>query len=266
MTLSVAIITHNEAANLPRTLQSVRWAEQMVVVDAASTDGTVEIARAAGAEVYVRAWSGFAAQKNFAIAQCTGDWVLSLDADEEVSAELAQEIRELLGSEDAEQAYYLPRRNYFLGRPLQHGGFYPDAKLRLFRRELFTDGKAAFDERAVHETLRCEGTLGELSGDLLHYAYPTLTSYIEHMNRYSTLGAGLLAGQKRVSRSLASFVWNVVCAPALQLFYNYGIRRGFQDGREGFLLHLYHAAYTSWKYAKAWELGRSKSASARGDQ
>ncbi len=256
MTLSVAIITHNEAANLPRTLASLLWATQIVVVDARSTDGTVALARAAGAEVYERAWTGFAAQKNFAIAQCTGDWVLSLDADEEVSAELAEEIKLLLTVEETEDAYSLPRRNFFLGRPLQYGGFYPDAKLRLFRRELFTSGKAAFDDRAVHETLRCDGTRGQLGCDLLHYAYPTLTSYIEHMNRYSSLGAGMLASQQRVSKSLLAFMWNVVCAPALQFFYNYGLRRGFLDGREGFLLHLYHAAYTSWKYAKAWELGK----------
>ena len=142
---------------------------------------------------------------------------------------------------------------------MQHGGFYPDAKLRLFRRELFTSGKAAFDDRAVHETLRCDGTRGQLNGDLLHSAYPTLTSYIEHMNRYSSLGAGILVSKQRVSKSPVAFAWNVVCAPALQFFYNYGIRRGFLDGREGFLLHLYHAGYTSWKYAKAWELGRKAS-------
>lgn len=253
MTLSVAIITNNEAANLPRALASARWADQIVVVDSHSTDTTAAIARAAGAQVLLRDWTGFAAQKNFAIAQCTGDWVLSLDADEEVSAALALEIQTLLASQPTADAYTLPRRNYFLGRPLAWGGFYPDAKLRLFRR-----GAAAFAERAVHETLRCDGAIGHLHGDLLHHAYPTLTEYIEHMNRYSALGAEILVADHRVSRSLPAFLWNTLLTPIATFFYNYVVRLGFLDGREGLLLHLYHAAYTSWKYAKAWESGRNQ--------
>ncbi len=253
--LSVAIITHNEEANLPRTLASVQWADQIVVVDAHSADATVALAQTAGAQTHLRDWAGFAAQKNFAIAQCTGDWVLSLDADEEVSAKLALEIQRLLTLPETVDAYFLPRRNHFLGRALKHGGFYPDAKLRLFRR-----GKGAFAERAVHETLRCDGAIGHLHGDLLHHAYPTLTSYIEHMNCYSTLGAEILVEQNRVSSSLPAFFWNVLLVPAATFIYNYKIRLGFLDGREGLLLHLYHAAYTSWKYAKAWELDRARKA------
>ena len=248
MTLSVAIITHNEAANLPRTLASVRWAEQVIVVDAHSIDETVAIAQAAGAQVFQQTWLGFAAQKNFAIAQCTGDWVLSLDADEEVSETLAKEIQALLSTLPAADAYYIPRRNYFLGRPLKHGGYYPDAKLRLFRR-----GTAEFADRNVHESMQCQGITGHLHGDLLHYAYPSLTAYIEHMNHYSTLGAEILFAQERRSRSSTAFVWNIVMAPYLQFLYNYVFRLGFLDGREGLLIHLYHAAYSSWKYAKAWE-------------
>ena len=252
MTLSVAIITHNEAANLPRTLASVRWAQQIVVVDAHSTDDTAAIAKAAGAQIFLQEWSGFAAQKNFAIAQCTGDWILSLDADEEVSPALAQEMQALLAGRTTEDAYFLPRRNYFLGRSLRHGGFYPDAKLRLFRR-----GRAQFTERRVHETLHTEGAIGHLRADLLHYAYPTLFSYIDHMNRYSTLGSEILIEKRRVSRSLPVFLWNTLLTPATTFFYNYVLRLGFLDGREGLLLHLYHSAYISWKYAKAWEKNRS---------
>ncbi len=181
--------------------------------------------------------------------------MLSLDADEEVSAALALEIQRLLTLPETADAYFLPRRNYFLGRALKHGGFYPDAKLRLFRR-----GQATFAERAVHETLQCDGTVGHLHSDLLHHAYPTLTGYIEHMNRYSTLGAEILVEQDRISRSLPAFFWNVLFVPAATFIYNYKLRLGFLDGREGLLLHLYHAAYTSWKYAKAWELGRARKA------
>jgi glycosyltransferase involved in cell wall biosynthesis len=246
-TLSVAIVARNEEANLPRTLASVRWADQVVVVDACSTDATGEIARSAGTQLFIEPWKGFAAQKNSAIAHCTGDWVLSLDADEEISSELAAEIQALLADGPGCDAYTVPRRNFFLGRVLRHGGFYPDRKLRLFRR-----GTAQFSPRAVHETLACSGKVGHLRGDLLHHAYPDLASYIEHMDRYSTLGAQVLVERGRTSRSPLAFVWNVAVVPRLQFLYNYGLRLGFLDGREGLLIHLYHANYVSWKYAKAW--------------
>ena len=245
--LSVAIITHNEEANLPRTLASVGWADQIVVVDTHSTDKTAALAQAAGAQVFAEDWKGFAAQKNSSIAHCSSDWVLSLDSDEEVSPELAAEIQALLASTPAADVYAVPRRNFFLGRVLRHGGFYPDRKLRLFRR-----GKASFAERAVHETLACNGPAGQLKNDLLHHAYPTLTGYIEHMNRYSTLGAQILVAEGRCSSSSTAFVWNVLMAPYINFLYNYVLRLGFLDGREGLLMHLYHAVYVSWKYAKAW--------------
>src|SRR5580698_8780890 len=132
--LSVAIITKNEEANLARTLASVQWAEEIVIVDSASTDRTVEIARSFNAIVYDEAWKGFAGSKNSAIAKCTGTWVLSLDADEELSPELQTQIRALLPTNPPIDAYYIRRRNLFLGRWIKHGGFYPDATLRLFRR------------------------------------------------------------------------------------------------------------------------------------
>ena len=148
-TLSVAIITRNEAANLPRTLASVRWANEIVVVDSGSTDATLDLAREAGARVFEESWKGFAAQKNSAIAHATGDWILSLDADEEVSPQLAQEIQALLAGEPASSAYRIPRLNHFLGCPLRHGGYWPDPKLRLFRR-----GAAQFADRPVHESMQ----------------------------------------------------------------------------------------------------------------
>lgn len=249
--LSVAIITLNEEANLPRTLASIAWADQIVVVDAGSTDQTVDVAWSAGAQVFPELWKGFAAQKNSAISHCTGDWILSLDADEEVSSALSAEIQTLLADDPACDAYSLPRHNFFLGRPLRHGGFYPDRKLRLFRR-----GAARFPERAVHETLACSGKVGQVQNHLLHHAYPTLTSYIDHMNRYSTLGAEILVQRGRRSRGFAAFAWNVVAAPRLNFLYNYVLRLGFLDGREGLLMHLYHANYTSWKYAKAWHAAK----------
>jgi glycosyltransferase involved in cell wall biosynthesis len=253
LTLSVAIITKNEEANLARTLESVRWANEIVIVDCGSTDRTAEIARGFDAKFFVEEWKGFGAQKNSAIARCTGDWVLALDADEEVSPLLAEEIRSLLAGSPIHEAYFLPRRNLFLGRWIRRGGYYPDAKLRLFR-----NGTARFEESVVHETVRPEGPAGHLRGDLIHHAYPSLDSYIEHMNRYSALGATQAVAHGKVSRSFQGFLWNVVLVPAATFKYNYFLRLGFLDGREGLLQHLYHSAYVSWKYAKAWERVRKR--------
>lgn len=257
--LSVAIITLNEEQNLARTLASVAWADEIVVVDSGSTDHTLEIARSYNAQVIERAWPGFAAQKNFAIAQCTGDWILTLDADEELSPELQQQMRLVLASNPPTDAFYLKRRNLFLGRWIRRGSFYPDAKLRLFRRRAASfDTTPMFEERPVHEVIAFNGAAGTLDYDLIHHAYPTLSTYIEHMDRYSSLGAEILVQKGRVSRSPLAFFTRIFLVPQLGFVWNYIFRGGFLDGREGLLLHLYHATYSSWKYAKAWELARSQ--------
>ncbi len=256
--LSVALITHNEEKNLGRTLASVRWADEIIVVDSGSTDDTVKIARSFGATVIERSWPGFAAQKNFALGQCTGTWVLSLDADEELSPELQRQIRTLLASQPVVDAFRLKRRNLFLGRWIKRGGFYPDAKLRLFRRTAANFGnQPAFEDRPVHETIHFDGASQTLDYDLIHHAYPCLSDYLEHMERYSNLGAGLLVKKGRLSRALPVFAARVLLFPVLTFLWNYIFRFGFLDGREGLLLHSYHAVYSSWKYAKAWEMGRN---------
>jgi glycosyltransferase involved in cell wall biosynthesis len=256
--LSVAIVTFNEEDNLARTLASVSWANQIIVVDSGSSDRTIDIARSFNSTVIERPWPGFAAQKNFAIAQCTSDWILSLDADEELSPALQEEIRRTLSSQPSVDAFYLNRRNLFLGRWIKRGGFYPDAKLRLFRRDL--PAPPQFEDRPVHETIRFHGPTATLSADLIHHAYPTLSSYIEHMDRYSSLGARILANKGRTSANPFTFLAHILIVPILGFTWNYIFRLGFLDGREGLLLHLYHASYTSWKYAKAWELARKPNA------
>ena len=255
--LSVAIITYNEETNLARTLASVAFADEVIVVDSGSTDSTVQIAQNMGAKVHHRDWPGFAAQKNFAIEQCVGDWVLSLDADEELSPELRTQIRTLLPTNPPADAYYLKRRNLFLNRWIKHGGYYPDPKLRLFRRTTVNFAHSPkFEDRPVHETMVFDGESATLDFDLIHHAYPTLEGYLEHMDRYSTLGAKLLVQNNRTSRSWPAFYWNVLVVPHLTFVWNYVVRFGFLDGREGLLLHLYHSAYVSWKYAKAWRSAR----------
>ncbi len=259
MILSVVVITHNEEASLGRTLASVQplvadGKGEIIVVDSGSTDRTVEIAKFFSAKVFVEEWKGYAAQKNSAIEKATGDWILSLDADEEISEGLTKEVDEICHgpAEDgfgSENGYWLKRQNEFLGRTLRHGGFWPDPKLRMFRR-----GMGRVENRAVHETFQVTGRLGTLYYPLLHHSYPTLADYIDHMNRYSSLGAEMAIAKGRRGFSL----FNIVLRPIATFVYNYVFRLGFLDGREGLLLHLYHAVYVSWKYAKAWEQARSK--------
>ncbi len=251
MTLSVCIITFNEEANIARTLKSVKdIADEIIVVDSGSTDSTVAVAQSYGAKVFVEAWKGFAAQKNSCLAKASCDWILSLDADEETSPELAVAIKTLLTSSQASQfaGYTMNRRNLYFGKWIKRAGYYPDPKLRLIKR-----GAAEFELRAVHEDMKMTGPLGHLMGDMIHHAYPTMESFIEHANRYSSLGAQMVADERKVS---FSFV-NIVLRPMVRFIWAYFFRMGFLDGREGLLVLMNHAAYVSWKYAKAWELSRN---------
>jgi len=254
VTLSVVFITQNEEKNLPGTLESVLplvrdGRGEIIVVDSGSTDRTLEIARSYGAKIFPEPWKGFASQKNSAMEKASGEWVLQLDADEALQPELAEEINSALQSQPNVRGLWIPRKNFFLGRWIKHGGFYPDPKLRLIRR-----GAGKFEECGAHPTIKVTGPTGRLKYALVHNGYPTLRGYIDHMNSYSSMGAKVAAedGHRRFS------IADIVIRPWLTFVYNYFFRLGFLDGREGLLLHLYHAAYVSWKYAKAWELSRSQ--------
>jgi glycosyltransferase involved in cell wall biosynthesis len=251
--LSIVIITHNEEANIGRTLASVQplvanGKGEILVVDSVSTDRTVEIAKSFGAKVFIETWKGYAAQKNSAIDKATGDWILSLDADEKVEPDLVKEISIVISEQKRLTGYWMARKNFFLGRWIKRGGFWPDWKLRLFRR-----GAGRFEDRTVHEDIQLQGLTAKLHGALLHHSYPTLADYIDHMNRYSSLGAEMVVAKTYRGFSL----YNIVLRPLATFIYNYFLRLGFLDGREGLLLHLYHAVYVSWKYAKAWEQSRN---------
>jgi glycosyltransferase involved in cell wall biosynthesis len=267
--LSVVVITHNEEVNIARALASAQplvadGKGEIIVVDSGSTDRTVKIAKSFGAKVFIEEWKGYAAQKNSAIEKAEGEWILSLDADEEVGAGMREFLLlALFGRHQEEFADFqggmiFARRNCFLGRPMRHGGFYPDPKLRLIRR-----GCARFEDRLVHEDFRLNRGVEykpslyyEMGSpiEIIHHSYPTLADYIDHMNRYSSLGAEMAVAQGPRGFS----VFNIVLRPIATFTYNYFLRLGFLDGREGLLLHLYHVVYVSWKYAKAWELSRSR--------
>lgn len=243
--LSVIVITKNEERNLPECLESVKWADEIVVVDSASADKTVEVARRFTNKVYIRPWDGFAAAKNFALLQCTSDWVLWLDADERVTDGLAREIQDVVRQGNtAAVAFEFPRKAYFLGRWIKHCGWYPGYVVRLFRRDL-----GSFREVKVHESLIVEGETSRLQNDLLHYTDPNLWHYFEKFNRYTSLAAEEMAGGG------ASFgLGQLIIRPSWIFIRMYVIKRGFLDGVEGFILCVLSSCYVFTKYAKFWEL------------
>jgi glycosyltransferase involved in cell wall biosynthesis len=243
--LSAIIITKNEAANVAACLESVAFCDERIVVDSGSDDDTVEIAVAAGATVVTHAWAGFGAQKNFALSQARGDWVLSIDADERVSASLAAEILSTIRAASA-AGYEIARLSTFLGRPMRHSGWFPDYVLRLFRRE-----KARFSDDLVHERIICEGSVGRLSGVLDHHPVLRLEDALRRVDGYSTAGAEMLAASRvSFSSGITHGMWSFLRA--------YIVRLGFLDGREGFLLAVANAEGTYYRYMNAWLAGRQR--------
>jgi glycosyltransferase involved in cell wall biosynthesis len=247
--LSVVIIARNEEANLPRCLDSVSWADEIVVVDNESTDRTLDIARQYGAKDFQSAWRGFGATKREGVNKATGEWILSIDADEVVPPELADEIRSALQNTDKIAGYYMPRRTSFLGRWIYHCGWYPDPVLRLFRKE-----SGNFDESVVHEKVEIEGPTARLHNDLLHYSYPTLDSYFDKFNRYTRLAAE--EAHRRGDRAGA---YDIIVRPAACFVKHYFLRRGFLDGLEGLMISALSACYVLAKYAKLRDLARRRS-------
>lgn len=241
--LSVTLVTWNEEERLRRCLETVAWVDEIVVVDAGSEDKTVEIARAFTDQVFVRAWEGFAPQKNFALDQARGEWVLSLDADEEVTAELKQEILRVLAAGEGPSAYAVPRRNVYWGQWVRHGRLYPDWQVRFFRR-----GRGRFVERPVHESVEVEGAVGRLHGALVHRSYRDVADFLTRTNRYTTLAAEEWV---RSGRGIA--VTDLVLRPLGRFLSMYVLHRGFLDGWRGFLLAALYAYYVFIRSAKVWE-------------
>jgi glycosyltransferase involved in cell wall biosynthesis len=239
--LSAIIISKNEASNIAACLESLAFCDERIVVDSGSTDRTFEIAQAQGASVAAHAFQGFGIQKNYALSLATGDWVLSIDADERVSPRLAQAIKTAVARGDAD-AYEMPRLSRFLGRAMRHSGWYPDYVLRLFRK-----GKARFSNDLVHERVICEGSIGRLAEPLDHYPVLRLEDAVSRMDRYSTAGAEMfVAAGRRVTfaSGITHGLWS--------FFRAYIWRLGFLDGREGFLLAVANAEGTYYRYMKAW--------------
>ncbi len=242
--LSVIIITRNEEHNIAACLDSVAGVGDIVIVDAASTDATVEIARARGARVFVEEWLGFAAAKTLALGHTRNEWVLWLDADERVTPELAEEIRSVLTSSPSAAAFRMARRAYFLGKWIRHCGWYPGYVTRLFRKS-----RARFNDALVHEELETEGEVVDLQHDLLHFTDRDLDHYFSKLNRYTTLAAQDMASAGKG----ASFA-DVILRPWAVFFKMYVLKAGFLDGRHGYLLCRLSASYVLAKYAKLWSV------------
>lgn len=241
--ISVIIITLNEEENLGACLASVAWADEIVVVDAESTDATVEIAREATQQVFVRPWEGFSAAKNFALQQCHHDWVLWIDADERVPPELAQEIQEAISNTEY-VGFEIPRLANFLGKWIRHSGWYPGHVLRLFKREA-----GSFNGALVHEGVELTGSVGRLQNDLLHYTDRSLEHYFKKFNNYTTLAAEQLA-----AKNVRARMRDLLCRPPFMFIRMYFLKLGFLDGLLGFMLALLSACYVFAKYAKLWEI------------
>jgi len=241
--LSITIITKNEAHNILDCVRSASFADEVVVVDCGSTDGTVELARKAGARVFEMDWAGDGPQKNRAIERASGDWFFSLDADERITPALAAEIRSAIGQPDV-NGFRVPRLSMYCGRFMRHGGWRPDYNWRLARR-----GHARYTETLMHAHLQVQGPTGTLRESIVHYSFPDMDSVLEKLNRYSTASARdlVVSGRK-------GSLGKAVLHGAWAFFRTYVLRLGFLDGRWGFMLAFSNAEGTYYRYVKLWLL------------
>ena len=254
--LSVTIITLNEADHIAAAIDSASWADEIVVVDCGSTDGTPDLARSKGATVATRAWSGYVDQKNYAAGLARHDWIFSLDADERIPAPLATEIRGLLATEPAVRGFRVPRVTFHLGRWMRTTDFYPDFQTRLYDRRA-----ARWRGRYVHESVAVDGPVGNLKNELQHYSYRDLRDQLDRVNQYSTLAARQMHEAGRRANAL-----DLIVHPPAAFLRNYVLRRGFLDGTAGLTVSAVNAYSVFLKFAKLWELqtgGRSPEPGAR---
>ncbi|MBA3771382.1 MAG: glycosyltransferase family 2 protein [Ramlibacter sp.] len=239
--LSIIIVAQNEAINIADCVRTARFAEEIIVLDSGSTDGTQELAAAAGATVVSTDWPGYGPQNNRGIDLATGEWFFSLDADERIGIELAAEIRAAIEREDVD-GFRVPRTSMYCGRFMKHGGWSPDYTWRLARR-----GKARFTGHYLHAHLQIEGRTGTLRQSIVHYSYRSMESVLEKLNRYSSASARDMTASGRrgsLGRAIAHGLW--------AFFRTYFLRLGLLDGRWGFMLAVFNAEVTYYRYVKLW--------------
>jgi glycosyltransferase involved in cell wall biosynthesis len=249
--LTVTVITHNEAANIGAALESVSWADEVIVVDSHSTDGTVELARPYASRIEVRDWAGYGAQKNYAASIASNDWILSVDADERVTPRLATEIRALLARGPDARGYRISRVTWYLGRWIRGTDWFPDFQLRLYDRRA-----GRWSERSVHESFELTERPRKLRGELEHYAYRDINHHLSKINQYTTMAA-----QDWVARGRRTTALEVLVHPPLAFLRNYVLRMGFRAGAAGLVISILNSYYVFLKLAKLWEMQRQSSRS-----
>jgi glycosyltransferase involved in cell wall biosynthesis len=245
MTIAAVIITRDEEKNIADCLESVRWADELIVVDAESHDRTVEVAKRYTPRVFVRPWPGYGPQKNFGIDQAGAEWILVVDADERVTDGLRREIQVLLAAAPPADigGYEIPRRNFFYGKWIQGGGLYPDYQLRLFRK---TSGR--YDDVRLHENFKLGGRRERLQEPFIHYSMPTVNHHIRKMMRYTTLGA-----DEKLKRVTHISGWAIATHHLGTILKTLFLRGGYRDGVHGLVVAMFAGLHTFVKYAKAWE-------------
>ena len=244
--LTVTVISHNEGPHIVEALQSVSWADEIILVDSHSTDDTVERARPHVTRIEVRDWGGYGTQKNHAAALASHDWILSLDADERVTPELAAEIQSLLRTHLPASGYKISRVSNYLGQWIRSTDWYPDYHVRLYDRRA-----AQWSEHTVHESIECPGRVEKLRGELLHYPYRNVSEHLAKIDRYTTLVAEQWSAEGRRSSP-----WQAVVYPRLAFLRNYILRGGFRDGEAGLLVSKLNSYYVFLKYVKLFEMQR----------
>lgn len=251
--VSVTIITLNEADHIGAAIDSAAWADEVLVVDSGSSDGTTDIARAKGATVLCRDWSGYVDQKNHAAERASHDWIFSLDADERITPALAAEIRRLLSTEPPARGYRLPRVTYHLGRWVRTTDFYPDFQTRLYDRRA-----ARWRGKYVHESVVVDGAVGRLRSELEHYSFRNLRDQLDRINHYTTLAARQMHEAGRRAGPL-----DLVVHPPAAFLRNYVLRRGMLDGWAGLTISVMNAYSVFLKFAKLWEMQRQNGSQVR---
>jgi len=242
--LSVYVMTFNEKDKIKDCLESVKWADEIVIMDSFSTDGTVEIARKYTNKIVQKEFVGFGKLRNIALENCSNEWVLSVDADERVTEELKKEVLEKLTKGPEADAYFIPRKSHFLKVWIRHCGWYPDYR----QPQFFNKTKMKYKEQLVHETFELNGKIGYLKGHILQFPFLSLDQFLKKMDRYSTLRA-----QEMFEEGKKFKVRQLIINPFAMFFRMYVAKMGFLDGKAGLILSVLYGYYTMIKYIKLWE-------------
>ena len=258
-TICAAIITRNESANIRRCLESLRWVDEVVVVDSGSVDDTLRICEEYKCRIFEREWDGFGSQKNYAFSQSQSDWLLNIDADEAVTDALADEIRREISSDDQVDAYSIPWQSFFLGKPMRHGGWYPERHIRLVRK-----GAGEYVVKPLHEQIQlnqAHARVKKLTNPVLHYTYPTVKSFLRKADLYTDIEVKTAIKEGRVPKWL---ILSMVTAFGVKFGEVYIYKGGWKDGLHGFVAACLLSTRVFMRYVKMWEATREKTEDRQG--